>query len=288
MKVTDALKNNPATLSFEFFPPKTPEQGKRLFEVIAVLKKFNPDFVSVTYGAMGTTRGKTFFWVEEIKKEYGIEPVAHLTCVAATRPDIKAQIEQLEKLGVENILALRGDPPKGEKDFTPPAEGFHFARELIAFIKKEKPFFCLGAAGFPEKHRDSPDVDTDTKYLKEKVEAGAEYIITQLFFENRHFFDFRQRCAKAEITVPILPGIMPIASFKQITRITDMCGATIPGGLFEKLKKHQDDAKAIQEISIEQTVNQCRELLKAGVPGLHFFVLNQAEPVSTILSELRR
>ncbi|MDD5594425.1 MAG: methylenetetrahydrofolate reductase, partial [Candidatus Margulisbacteria bacterium] len=218
MKVIDAFKKADPALSFEFFPPKTPEQEKHLFEVIGKLKVFAPDFVSVTYGAMGTTREKTFFWVREIKEKFKIEPVVHLTCVAATRDDIARQLDELESMGVKNILALRGDPPEGQKDFVPPADGFRYAKELIAFIKSRKPGFCVGAAGFPEGHPGAPNPAADTQYLKQKIDAGAEYVMTQLFFDNRFYFDFAARCQKAGINVPIIPGLMPITSLRQMKK----------------------------------------------------------------------
>lgn len=283
MKVTEAFKKGAPTLSFEFFPPKTPQQEKRLFEVIAQLKKFNPDFVSVTYGAMGTTREKTFFWVNEIKNKYGLEPVVHLTCVAATRDDIAKQLDELEKMGIENILALRGDPPEGQADFVPPANGFKLAKELIAFIKKRNPSFCLGCAGFPEGHPRAPSLEQDIEYLKQKIDAGAEYVITQLFFDDRYYFDFVKRCSKAGIKVPIIPGLMPITSLHQIRKMTDVCGATVPGRLLEKL---EDNPSQTIKTGTEQALTQARELLKSGAPGLHFFVMNQAEPISTILTQV--
>jgi methylenetetrahydrofolate reductase (NADPH) len=288
MKVVDAFKKTTPALSFEFFPPKTPEQEAKLFTAIAELKKFAPDFVSVTYGAMGNTREKTFFWVKEIKEKFGLEPVAHLTCVAATKEGIAAQLAELRQSGAENILALRGDPPQDQPAFVPPAGGFKLAKELIAFIKKTEPAFCLGAAGFPEGHPRTTGPDKDIKYLKEKVEAGAEYVITQLFFDNEKYFDFVERCAKAGINVPIIPGLMPITSYHQIKRMTTTCGATIPKELMAKLEKHQNDPEAIAQIGVEQTVEQARELIIAGVKGLHFFVMNQAGPISRILRELKR
>jgi methylenetetrahydrofolate reductase (NADPH) len=281
MKVTEAFKKETPALSFEFFPPKTPEQEEHLFDVIGKLKKFKPDFVSVTYGAMGTTREKTFHWVEAIKSTFKIEPVAHLTCVAATKDDIARQIEQLEQIGIENILALRGDPPEGTTEFTPPKDGFRFAKELIGFIKAKQPEFCLGAAAFPEKPASLP-------YLKEKVEAGADYAITQLFFDNRFYFDYVERAKKAGITVPIIPGLMAITNLKQVKRLTKVCGATIPEPLLKKLEALDGDTEAIQKLGSEHTLAQARELVKAGVPGLHFFVMNQAEPISTILKQLAR
>lgn len=283
MKVIDALKKGGPTLSFEFFPPKSPEHEKHLFEVLTKLKGFNPDFVSVTYGAMGTTKEKTFRWVKEIKDRYQIEPVAHLTCVAANKESIQEQIDELEQVGVKNILALRGDPPEGEKDFRPPVGGFRYAKELMLFIKRRKPAFCLGGAGFPEGHKDSKSLEKDVRHLKEKVDAGAEYIITQLFFDNRFYFDFVERCKKNGINVPIIPGIMPITSLKQIKKMTEMCGATIPPKLLEKIEHSAD----VETVGVEQTVSQCKALLKAGVPGLHFFVMNRSGPISKILNELK-
>jgi len=286
MKVTEALGKGSPTLSFEFFPPRTQEQEEHLYQVIAQLKEFRPDFVSVTYGAMGTTRERSFFWAKEIKDKFQIEPVAHLTCVAATRDEISQQIDYLEKIGVENILALRGDPPEDQEKFESPPNGFNFAKELIAFIKKKKPNFCLGAAGYPEGHRESPSLEKDIRYLKEKIGAGAEYIISQLFFENRHFFAFVERCQKAGLKVPIIPGIMPITSLSQIKKMTRICGATIPPKLLEQLETKAENKKAVQQIGIEQAVSQCQELLRAKVPGLHFFAMNQAEPISQILKQL--
>ncbi len=279
MKVTEAFKKESPALSFEFFPPKTPEQEQHLFEVVRKLQSFHPDFVSVTYGAMGQNREKSFFWVREIKQKFSIEPVAHLTCVAATRDEIARQIGELAAMGVENILALRGDPPVGTANFVPPAGGFRYAKDLISFIKNKQPGFCLGAAGFPEGGQ---NVD----HLKQKVAAGAEYVITQLFFDNRYYFDFVDRCRAAGINVPIVPGLMPITSYHQIKKMTQVCGASIPKELLDSLEARQDDPQAIMELGAEQTACQARQLLAADVPGLHFFVMNQAEPIAAILQEL--
>lgn len=287
MKVIEAITHPRPTLSFEFFPPRTPEQEKHLFEVISELKKFDPDFVSITYGALGSTRDRTFHWAREIKNNFKIEPVAHLTCVAASRGEILEQLDELENSGIENILALRGDPPEGEKEFVPPEDGFRYAKDLVAFIKGRKPGFCLGVAGFPEGHRDAPNLDEDTRRLKEKIEAGGEFVITQLFFDNRHFFGLKERCAKAGIDVPIIPGIMPITSLKQIKKMTDICGATIPAPLLKKIEEHGEDKEAVEELGVEQAVAQCKELLKTGAPGIHFFVMNQAGPISGILKQLK-
>lgn len=273
-------------MSFEFFPPKDEQQERHLYQVLAQLKEFKPDFTSVTYGALGATREKTFRWVKEIKDKFQIEPVAHLTCIAATQESILKQLEELEGMGVENILALRGDPPEVQTDFVPPAGGFHYAKELIAFIKKHKPGFCLGVAGFPEGHPKSPSLAKDTDYLKEKIGAGGEYVITQLFFDNQHYFNFKERCLQAGIKVPLIPGVMPIVSLKQIRKMTEICGATIPPGLLNELEMVKNDKKAIEKLGVDYAISQCRDLLKRGVPGIHFFVMNQAGPISKILQQL--
>jgi methylenetetrahydrofolate reductase (NADPH) len=287
MKVIDALKKGEPTLSFEFFPPKTAEHEKRLFDVLARLKKFDPDFASVTCGALGSNKDKTLFWAKEIKDKYSIEPVVHLTCVSATKDSILKQLEEVKKEGIENILALRGDPPEGRPEFTPPENGFAHAKELVAFIRSHRFDFCLGVAGYPEGHRESASLEKDTQYLKEKIDSGADYVISQLFFDNRYFFDFMERCLKVGLQLPIIPGIMPITSVKQVEKMVEICGATIPAKLLAKLEKHAADKKGVVELGVEQAVSQCQELLEAEVPGLHFFVMNQSGPISQILKELK-
>jgi methylenetetrahydrofolate reductase (NADPH) len=286
MKVSEALGKGKPTLSFEFFPPKTPEQELRLFAILEQLKLFNPDFVSVTYGALGSTRERTFKWVKDIKEKFSIPPVAHLTCIAADKKSIAAQIEEFDSIDINNILALRGDVPADTPDFTPPHDGFFHARDLVAFIKKIKPLFCVGVAGHPEGHCEASSLERDTVFLKEKIEAGADYVITQLFFDNRYYFDFVDHCNKVGIKVPIIPGIMPITSLHQIKKITGMCGATIPSKLLEQLEKHEADKDAVAKIGEEHAILQCQELIEAEVPGLHFFVMNQSEPISKILKQL--
>lgn len=287
MKVIEALKKGKPALSFEFFPPKTKEGEEKLFEVIGELKRFSPDFVSVTCGAMGSTHGKTFCWVKQIKEKCGLEPVAHLTCVDMDKDAILKQIAQLESLGIKNILALRGDPPEGQAKFIAPENGFHYARELVFLVRNHFPEICIGVAGYPEGHPEFPSLEINIQHLKEKVEKGANYIITQLFFDNRYFFDFLQRCDKAGIRVPIVPGIMPITSLKQMGKIIGKCGASVPGQLFSQLEEHGSDLEAIKQVGIEQAVLQCQELLDAKVPGVHFFVMNQAGPISQILGQLK-
>ncbi|OGC09057.1 methylenetetrahydrofolate reductase [NAD(P)H] [candidate division WOR-1 bacterium RIFCSPLOWO2_12_FULL_45_9] len=286
MKVSEALDKGTPTLSFEFFPPKTEEQEAKLFKVIATLKTLKPDYVSVTYGALGNTREKTFYWVKKIKEDFGLEPVVHLTCVAAGRDEILAQIRQLQEIKIDNVLALRGDPPQGDDEFVAPAGGLAHASDLVAFIRRQVPEICLGVAGCPEKHPEATSFYSDILHLKAKVAAGADYICTQLFFDNKAFFNFREKCQKAGIKVPIIPGLMPITSFKLLTKMTEMCGATIPDDLSAKLEKNADDHEAVLKIGVEQTVRQCQELLDKGAPGLHFFVMNQSSPISEILKEV--
>ncbi|MDI6731817.1 MAG: methylenetetrahydrofolate reductase [NAD(P)H] [Candidatus Margulisbacteria bacterium] len=283
MKVIDLLNSGKQTLSFEFFPPKTLEQEEHLFAVINQLKAFSPDYVSVTYGALGANQEKSFQWVGRLKNEFKIEPVAHLTCVGDDREGIRRKLKDLEEIGVGNILALRGDPPAGEIKFSSPPNGFKHASELVDFIKREMPEVCIGVAGYPEKHPEAKSIDEDIMNLKTKVDAGADYIVTQLFFDNQKYFAFVDKCRKAGITVPIVPGIMPIISYKSIFKMTQTCGANLPSDLLAKLEKHKDNRVAIQAIGVEQAVNQCRELRLQKVPGMHFFVMNQAGQISRIL-----
>ena len=284
MKVSDALKKGQPTLSFEFFPPKTEEQAKALYDVIGQLKILNPDYVSVTYGALGSDSQKSFGWVKKIKDQFALTPVAHLTCIASSRADVAQRVKELVKMGVDNILALRGDLPVG--DFKAPETACKHGCELTAFIKELQPDICIGVAGYPEKHPEAESLDVDIAHLKRKVEAGADYIVTQLFFDNQAYFDFVVKCRKAGIKVPIIPGVMPITSYKLLKKMTAICGATIPASLSEKLEKNQDNKEAIVKIGIEQAVAQCQELKQKGVPGLHFFVMNQAGPISAILKQL--
>ncbi len=286
MKVIDLLNSGKQTLSFEFFPPKTPEQEEHLFTVVNQLKAFSPDYVAVTYGALGTNQQKSFHWVEKMKNEFKIEPVAHLTCVGDNTEGIRKKIAELTEGGVENILALRGDPPEGLENFSPVHNGFMYASDLVALIKNEQPKICVGVAGYPEKHPEAKSLDEDIMSLKAKVDAGADYVVTQLFFDNQKYFVFVDQCRKMGIKVPIVPGIMPITSFKSIFRMTQTCGASIPQDLLNKLEKHKDEPSVIQAIGVEQAVKQCLELRQEKVPGLHFFVLNQATIITQILNRM--
>ncbi|MFA5840100.1 MAG: methylenetetrahydrofolate reductase [NAD(P)H] [Candidatus Margulisiibacteriota bacterium] len=286
MRIIDLLKSGKQTLSFEFFPPKNVEQEEHLFAVVNQLKSFSPDYVAVTYGALGTNQEKSFHWVGKMKNDFKIEPVAHLTCVADDKKGIIGKLRELKSLRIENILALRGDPPEGKENFSPVPNGFKYASDLVALIKNEQPKICVGVAGYPEKHPEAKNLDEDILHLKTKVDAGADYIVTQLFFDNQKYFTFVDKCRKMGITVPIVPGIMPITSYKSIFKMTQTCGASIPLDLLNKLERHKEEPNAIIAIGIEQAVKQCLELRQNNVPGLHFFVLNQATIITQILNRM--
>lgn len=287
MKIRDIIQSPLPCYSFEFFPPKDNDGFDQLFETIEHLKICKPSFVSVTYGAGGSTRSKTVDLVGRIKNEIGIESMAHLTCVGSSAEEIRSILESLKARGIVNVLALRGDPPQDQKEFVKPANGFGYANELVAFIKKHFDF-CLGVAGYPEGHVECPDKARDLENLKRKVDAGADFIVTQLFFDNCCYFDFIDRARAIGINKPVIPGIMPIANVNQIKRFTKMCGATIPQALLERLEQHQDNPQMVREIGIEHAVRQCDELLAGGAPGIHFYTLNKSNATLTILDNLKK
>lgn len=287
MRICDLLAQNGPVFSFEFFPPKT-EQGERaLVATIERLKELEPSFVSVTYGAGGSTREKTIELVSLIRARFGIEAMAHLTCVGHSQAEIGAILDRLAASGVQNIMALRGDPPRGETSFVRPESGFGYASELVAFIRQSGHGFCLGGAGYPEGHVECRDLDLDLAHLRIKVEAGIDFIVTQLFFDNDDYFRFVQRARRAGITLPIIPGIMPITNAAQIERFTQMCGARIPEALRERLRAVDGDERAVRTLGVEHSTAQCRELLERGAPGIHFYTLNQSPATAEILCSLR-
>jgi methylenetetrahydrofolate reductase (NADPH) len=274
--------------SFEFFPPKTDEGAANLMRATAELKDMvAPDFISVTYGAGGSTRGRTLEVVTRIQGELGITAMAHLTCVGHTVDEIREVVGNLVGSGVENVLALRGDPPKGEATFAPPAGGFAHATELIEFLE-ENYQVGIGGACYPECHPESSSADDDLRWTLEKVEAGATFLITQLFFDNADYFGFVERARAAGVDVPITPGIMPITNVGQIKRFTQMCGARIPDALLERLHRYEDDPASVMATGIEHAIDQCRALLEGGAPGLHFYTLNKSQATRSILAAIRR
>jgi len=287
MKIIDKLSLKTPAFSFEFFPPKDQAGVDRLFETVAHLKAYDPAYVSVTYGAGGSTRRMTVDLVQRIKREAGLEAMAHLTCVGATQAEIKSVLDQLREGGIHNVLALRGDPPKGETSFVKADGGFGYASELTAFIRQGYDF-CVGGACYPERHPEAGSADADLANLKRKVEAGAHFLVTQLFFDSKDYFAFVQRARAAGITVPIIAGIMPITNTSQVKRFTALCGACIPDALLQQLDRAGTDANAVQAIGVEHATAQCRELLKGGAPGIHFYTLNRSTATVEVLDRLQR
>jgi methylenetetrahydrofolate reductase (NADPH) len=287
MRIRDRIGRNGPIYSFEFFPPKTPAGDESLYRAIDRLRELEPTFVSVTYGAGGTTREKTLQLVARIKNEIGIEAMAHLTCVGAGRTELADILRQLQAHGIENVLPLRGDPPKGTTSFEQPPDGFAYAAELVAFIRRSGYAFCLGGACYPEGHVECRDLAQDVEHLRRKVECGLDFVITQLFFDNQYYFDFVERARAAGIGVPIIAGIMPITNVAQIERFTSMCGASIPAELRVRLDQVRDDEEAVVAVGIEHATQQCRQLLEAGVAGIHFYTLNKSTATRAVLERLR-
>ncbi len=286
MRIRELLSTGRPSFSFEFFPPKDEKGFDALHDSLSHLHELSPTFVSVTWGAGGSTRRKTIDLVTHLRDDYGLEPLAHLTCAEASRAELLKVLEQLNESGVDNVLALRGDPPRGEEKFTPHPEGFTYASEFATFAGRYFDF-CLGGACYPEGHVESPNIEADILHLKYKIAAGCEYLITQLFFDNQKYFDFVARCRAAGIGVPIIPGIMPITNVKQIEKFTKMCGATIPEPLMTELRDLQDDSHAVLSLGVAQATAQCVELLQRGAPGIHFYTLNKSPATRTILTALR-
>jgi methylenetetrahydrofolate reductase (NADPH) len=282
-----AREGNPV-ISFEFFPPKTDEGDRTLFEkTIPELMQLNPDFCSVTYGAGGGTREKTLMVVDRIQREHGLPVVCHLTCVGSTAEQLRAVLLQARQMGVKNILALRGDPPGGVGEYKKTDGGFEYSYELVQFIK-QMGGFGIGTAGFPEGHiacKEGRQVDWDR--LKRKIDCGADFVVTQLFFNNQDYFRFRDYLARKGVTVPIFPGIINFLSTSQIKRFTTLCGAALPAPLLAELEKYQDDDEACAQFGVQYATEQCAELLRAGAPGIHFFTLNKAKSTAQVLRNLR-
>jgi methylenetetrahydrofolate reductase (NADPH) len=286
MRIDRVLANRRPVFSFEFFPPKTDEGQRTLEGTLEVLKEDTPDYVSVTYGAGGTTRERTVEITKWIKQNLGIESMAHLSLVGEPRERLVEILAELQDAGIENVLALRGDPPRGETDWKPHPGGLNYSIELIRLIHEQFDF-SVGAACFPEVHPEAPDPQTDLRYAREKVEAGAGFLITQLFMDNEIYFEFVENAREAGIDVPIIPGIMPITNVKQIKTITGMCGATIPAELERELEGRADDPEAVAELGVTYATLQCSDLLARGAPGIHFYTLNKSPSTRAILAALR-
>jgi methylenetetrahydrofolate reductase (NADPH) len=286
MRIDAILAAKRPLFSVEFFPPKTDEARQQLFDTARTLRELEPDFVSVTYGAGGSTRDGTVEITTALKEDLGLQVMAHLSCVGETVDGLAATLDRIEAAGIENVLALRGDPPRGEGDFVQPEGGLGSAAELTAFISGRYDF-AIGGACFPEVHPEAPSLDADLDYLKTKVEAGASFLITQLFFDNQVYFDFVAAARHKGIDVPILAGVIPVASYAQTKRICDLCDATIPPSLESAFLGAEGDPEREFELGIAYASQQCAELLIAGVPGIHFYALNRAPATRAVLGALR-
>ncbi len=285
MRIDELLASQRPVFSVEFFPPKTEEGHKMLLETVRTLKPLEPDYVSVTYGAGGSTRDGTVEMVARMKDEFGLEAMAHLSCVGETRDGLRRLLDRFHEAGIENVMALRGDPPRGEKNFTPAEDGLSSATELIEFIGADYDF-TLGGACFPEVHPEAPDLQTDLGYLKTKVDAGARFLITQLFFDNGVYFDFVASAREIGIEVPIIPAVIPISTFGQVERICKLCDADIPTDLSAAMQSLGGDEEAERLLGVAYAARQCEELLAAGAPGIHFIALNRASGTRAVLAAL--
>jgi methylenetetrahydrofolate reductase (NADPH) len=288
MQIRDLLAEGRPSFSFEFFPPKNDEAAAQLERTISELGALQPTFVTVTYGAGGSTREKTIDIVSRIKRESGIEAMAHLTCVGSAQDELKQVLARLVESGIENILALRGDPPKGETAFSAVEGGFSYASELVGFIRQLYGHsVSVGGAGYPEKHVECANPAVDLARLKHKVDQGLDFVTTQLFFDNRVYFEFVERARAIGISVPIIPGIMPITNASQVERFTVACGATLPFKLAAELDRRRNDPQAVHQLGVAHGTAQCIDLLMGGAPGIHFYTLNRSTATSEIFSNLK-
>lgn len=286
MRIRELLSTGRPCISFEFFPPKDESGWDQLHKTIGSLSDLKPTYVSVTYGAGGSTRKHTIDLVLQIKRQHGIEAMAHLTCLGAPHTELGEILQKLRMGGIDNVLALRGDPPRGVARFDPHPQGFSHANELAAYARQHFSF-CLGGACYPERHPESTSIEADMQHLKQKVAAGCEFLITQLFFDNQKYFDFVARARSVGIGVPILPGIMPITNVAQVDRFTKMCGASIPESLMSELRWLESDPHAVLALGVAHATAQCLELLQRGAPGIHFYTLNRSPATRTILTAIQ-
>lgn len=283
MKIGDIIKKRGSSFSFEFFPPKDEAGEARLFQTIAKLEAFAPTFVSATYGAGGGTMKNTGNVIGRIKRETSLTAMPHLTCVDQSKSELRKILEDYKGQGIDNVLALRGDPPRGTEKFVAPKNGFCYAIDLVT-LAVDVGGFSIGVAVYPEGHAESPSLEMDMYYTKQKIDAGADFAITQMFFDNGYFYQFLERAEKAGITIPIIPGIMPISDIDRIKRFCQMCGATLPDYIVRRLEKAGADE--VGKVGIEVATEQCADLLEHGVRYFHFYTLNQFDAVSQIASNL--
>lgn len=286
MRVASLFGHGRPVFSFEFFPPKEAAGEQKLLEALTVLAELGPGFVSITYGAGGSNRSQVVSLAQRIKGEAGIEPVVHLTCVGHDRDELRRILDGYVAAGIENVLCLRGDPPRGVERFEPVPGGFRYASELVHFVRAEGYPFCIGAAAYPEGHPECADRGADLRNLKAKVDEGVEFLITQLFLDDAFFFDFVERARHAGIRVPIVPGLMPITGFDQIQRFTRLCGATVPMRLQLELERRREDPRAISELGVAHATLQAIDLLERGAEGIHFYTLNRSQAAQSIFAAM--
>lgn len=272
----------------EFFPPKNEEGGRQLLRSAEALKPYKPDFVSITYGAGGTTRDRTFKYAKILREEFGWLVMPHLTCVGSTRSELLDIVAGYHADGIRNIMALRGDPPKGQTEFVPSPDGLRYASDLIALIREKFPEICLGAGAYPEKHPEAASMEADLDHLKIKAEAGASFLTTQLFFDNEHYFRFLEHCRHRGIDLPVLPGLLPAMSLSQIKRFGPMCGSSLPQALVEQMQVVDDEPRAAEAVGVTWAYHQMKELLRHGAPGVHLYILNRSAPAITLARSLER
>lgn len=285
MRIGLLIKERGASLSLEFFPPRDRVGEDKLFQNIAKLETLSPTFVSVTYGAGGGTLKNTKQVILRIQQETGLVPMPHLTCIDQSKGALKAILEDYRRLGIENVLALRGDPPEGAERFTPPKDGYCYAKDLVQ-LAASLSAFSIGVAVYPEGHCESPNLEIDMYYTKQKIDAGADFAITQMFFDNRYFYDFLERAARVGIRIPIIPGIIPITDIGRIKKFSQRCGATVPEHIIQQFEKMGSTPEEVRKVGIELATEQCADLVRHGIRYFHFYTLNQADAVFQIVSNL--
>jgi methylenetetrahydrofolate reductase (NADPH) len=286
VSIQDAYANGRFGLSFELFPPKTPASEETMWDTVGALMAYEPALVTCTYGAGGSTRGKTLDVVEGVRRRYDVPVASHLTCVGSTVDELRAYLREARDRGVAAIVALRGDPPRGEEAFRPVAGGLRYAAELVALIRGEFPEFGILVAGYPETHQEAASPEGDLENLKRKCAAGGDVVVTQLFYDNADFLRFRERCARIGITAPIVPGVMPVTNYAQIRRIASLCKARLPAAFTRPFEAAGEDEAAQFEAGVAYAARQVEELVAAGVPGVHFYVLNKSPATVRVLEHV--
>jgi methylenetetrahydrofolate reductase (NADPH) len=285
--ITELLTEQRPLLSVEFFPPKNEEGGRQLLRTAEALRPFRPDFVSITYGAGGTTRERTFKYAKILRDEFGWLVMPHLTCVGSTKSELLDIVAGYHADGVRNIMALRGDPPKGQIEFVPSPDGLRYASDLIALIRENFPDMCLGAGAYPEKHPEAASMEEDLAHLKIKADAGASFLTTQLFFDNVHYFNFLEACRARGLNLPVVPGLLPALSLAQVQRFGPMCGSSLPEALVTNLREVENDTAASEQVGVTWADSQIRELVDRGAPGVHLYILNRSAPAISLARAIR-